>query len=84
MSDFNGYANWETWNMVNWINSTEETYRYWSERAGEMSKEELAEELHLAMYPPVDEMECGWHKDVVTMALARVDWEEVTESIVNE
>jgi len=36
MEGYNGYSNYETWNLMLWINNTEELYQYWEDRITEI------------------------------------------------
>ena len=81
MSNYNGWTNWETWNLNNWIQNDEGTYNFWREQAEEMDAQTLADALQQAHAEPLDDMPNGWHRDVIGQALSRVNWLEVAESL---
>lgn len=81
MSDYNGWRNWETWNLYNWISNEEGSWRYWEQAAKHEERDTLACTLRDAMEQPIDLMDNGWHRDVVTNSLARVDWEQLAEAL---
>ena len=81
MSNYNGWTNWETWNLNNWINNDEDSYKFWRGQAEEMDAQTLADALQQAHDEPLDDMANGWHRDVIGQALSRVNWLEVAESL---
>lgn len=81
MSDYNGWRNWETWNLYNWLSNEESSWEYWEEAAKYEDTDTLAGSLRDAMEQPIDLMVHGWHRDVVTQCLSRVDWEQLAEAL---
>ena len=82
MSDgYNGWTNWETWNLSNWVQSDEDSYNFWREQAAELDVQTLADALQEDFDSYLDDMSAGWHKDALGQALSRVNWEEVAESL---
>ena len=81
MSNYNGWENWETWNLNNWINNDEDSYNFWREQAEEMDAQTLADALQQEHSEPLDDMANGWHRDVIGQALSRVNWLEIAESL---
>jgi hypothetical protein len=95
---YNGWMNYETWCVNLWLNNDEGSYRHicrlaqsaWDDaeasqhltRAQEAARElasTLADEAESNM-PEVN----GLYKDLLTSALAEVDWEEIAEHLIED
>lgn len=81
MSDYNGWRNWETWNLYNWLSNEVSLWCYWTDVAKDESVDILAHSLREAMEQPIDLMIHGWHRDLVTNSSARVDWEQLAKAL---
>jgi hypothetical protein len=89
---YNGYANYETWNVCLWLDNDQGSYQHWRERAREALDSEgsyrdaryaLARELeddHREYMPEVT----GVYADLLGAALSSVDWREVAETRFDE
>lgn len=95
---YNGWRNYETWNLALWIDNEQGSYEYWRERArdvyqdAEASKSftrreqaalDLAHELENEIKentPTVSD----FYADVLTAAIAEVDWREITEHWIED
>ena len=92
---YNGWKNWETWNVALWIDNEESSQSYWAEQAQEAwdntdkdsddRKQEascsLAESLksHFEEGNPCTE---GFWADLMGAALSEVNWHEIAENML--
>ena len=95
MSGYNGWTNYETWNVKLWLDNDEGSYLYWRERAEERYAEgkeyeymdaatsDLRDELqafHEENAPAVS----GTYADLLNAALSEVNWYEIAESLMED
>jgi len=88
---YNGWKNYETWDVKLWIDNEESDYEYWHERAKEIREEEeeypilsLADEMK-EFYDENNPLpEAGVYTDLLNAALGEVDWYEIAEHIMEE
>ena len=78
---YNGWTNWETWNLSTWIVKDEASYIFWRDKTVELDAQSLADALQQAHSGLLGNMPDGWHKDVLREALSRVNWAEVADSL---
>ena len=75
MSDYNGWANWETWNTALWLGNDEGLYReakrQWSAGDGAQARE-LVERLMPTGTPDMDGTDGGY---------SAVDWPSIAECL---
>jgi hypothetical protein len=84
MSEYNGYTNYETWNVALWIDNEQYSQEYWREQAENAeSIHDLEEELKQYFQ---DEMPVvtGTYADLLQSALDNVNWRELAEMYFNE
>src|SRR4030095_2376829 len=90
---YNGWTNYETWNVKLWMDNDEGSYRYWQEIAEEIWEDvdrdtddfcrKMADRLkdeHEENMPEVQ----GTYADLLGAALSVVDWYEIAESYLAE
>jgi hypothetical protein len=90
---YNGWSNYETWAVNLWIDNSEGSQDYWSERAREclkdadFDKEEavssLADEIENEHEEAMPEVE-GVFSDLLRAAVGSVDWREVARSMLDD
>jgi len=76
----NGYKNWETWNLILWLDSNENAC-YKARRAARRGPEAMR-----------DMVECenqlnnspSWYSDVIQLAISEVAWDEVISFFLDE
>lgn len=81
MSGYQGYKNWETWNLALWLSQDDDEYL--TEAAGQGGS--AVEEYVLQMLDEqISNLPGGWIGDVVNMAINEVDWDELAEHFKDE
>ncbi len=94
---YNGWTNYETWNVALWLGNNEGDYRYWTETAQEcydeaeaddtFTREERATlELCLRLKDGIEEsapdLGASMFSDLLTAALSEVNWHEIAEHYI--
>ena len=90
---YNGWSNYETWNVKLWMDNEESSYRYWNEQVRQVWEDEdhslqntitrladMIEYEHTENMPEVS----GTYADLLGAALSEVDWYEIAESLVSD
>lgn len=93
---YNGWTNWETWNLNLWRENEYSSYMYWRDIALEIAAESdniddaqrelgdrLSEAYHEELDYTVDEMS-GWLADFVSRVLDDVNWYEIAEYMLTD
>jgi hypothetical protein len=96
---YNGWSNYETWNLALWIGNEENSYNYWRDQSREAFKdvaevregftrhEEAAFVLADALKADITENTpelSGFYGDILTAALSDVNWYEIAKSWVDD
>ena len=94
LDNYNGYTNRETWLVSLWINNEQGSHEYWRERAGSCRVNHpgraagyLAAELEREFEEGMGNIlpaSPGFWDDLLGTALARVDWLEVADVLLEE
>ena len=88
---YNGWTNYETWNVKLWLDNEESTYHYWTGRTRQIwddsdtpdnAKYELSEALKDEITDEVPEI-TGMFADLIGAALGEVNWYEIAESYLD-
>lgn len=96
---YNGWTNYETWNVKLWLDNDEGSYHYWQERAEYWNEHEststhwtqeqsarfnLADELEQEVKDAAPEMGAGMYADLLGAALSEVDWHEIAGAMLDD
>ena len=88
---YNGWTNWETWNIALWLDNDYDLYKYWQSKArfaslqsdddpADVQKANAIEELALILQAQVQPTPDFDDSDFGKMAT--VDWDEIAESML--
>ena len=90
---YNGWSNYETWNVKLWMDNDEGSYNYWREQVQEVWEQEdhdlqntitrLADMLESEHKDNAPET-CGVYADLLGAALSEVNWYEIAEAMTND
>jgi len=89
---YNGWLNYQTWNVALWIDNDQGSQEFWIERAEALVEEHGKED---AVYPLSQELEAefdenmpegvsGTYADLLGHALGMVDWYEIAQHYVDD
>ena len=84
--EYNGWTNYETWNVALWVDNDEGSYHYWRDLTIECIAEgnpsrELADRLEESIKdrsPLASDASC--YSDLLGSALDNVNWREIAEN----
>jgi len=79
MSDYNGFTNWETWNLRNWMINEYPPVQPEGDTA-----QEMADNLREQHLDSVGDMPHGFERDALTATYEAVNWLELAETFVDE
>jgi hypothetical protein len=82
---YNGWTNYETWNVKFWMDNDEGEYPYWQERAEENRDEvyDLSQELKEYYQDNMPKL-AGTYADLLGAALDSVNWYEIAENLLSD
>ena len=90
---YNGYENYETWNVSLWLDNDEGTYGYWADRAEEVleSNDMDKDDALYALAKEIEQEIEDWnpitiastYSDLLVHALGMVEWAEVAQSFID-
>jgi len=91
---YNGWANYETWNIKLWMDNDEGSYHYWKEVAQELIgracwsrgriERQLADQLQEEHESELPNELGGWQSDILRGALSSVDWHEIAKALLED
>lgn len=94
---YNGWSNYQTWNVKLWIDNEEGSYNYWREAAQECwdatdedsddreseAQYSLAKRLESEYRESMPDVRGTW-SDLLGSALSAVDWHEIAAAMIEE
>ena len=89
---YNGYTNYETWNVKLWIDNDQGEQEYWAEEAqriydAETDKDDAANTLSATLKDYFQENKpdvSGTYSDLLQGALDSVNWYEIAENMLED
>lgn len=79
---YNGYTNWETWNLYNWLTTDPSTYK--AARRAMAGAQDPGAALRAWLYEDMPDIPASWWLDVMLAALDAVDWQEAAHALQDE
>lgn len=81
---YNGWTNKATWLVKLWMDNDQPSYYYWQEQAiANTNFYQLADELE-HFHHDIAPDHIGLFADLLTSALAEVNWHEIAKSLLND
>jgi hypothetical protein len=94
-TNYNGWYNYETWNVKLWMDNDQGSSEYWNGRARELIEDHSEDDdLSEAVSKLADEIETqhreempevsGTYSDLLGAALLEVNWHEIANSLIED
>lgn len=82
---YQGWTNYETWNVHLWFSNVEQAYRFWKERA-EVLRDvyALADAMKAVIEANMPEPGQNTYSDLLGHAVSRVNWDEIAAAFMEE
>lgn len=96
---YNGWTNYETWNVKLWMDNDEGSYRYWQDAAQDVYDEaeaddtftrneratlDLSDRLKSEFEESAPDLGASCWSDLLTAALSEVNWHEIAEHLIDD
>ena len=86
---YNGWTNYETWNVKCWMDNDEFSNAYWKDVAHGLkdlanAERQLAEQLKEEHESALHDELTGWQADLLRGALSTVDWHEIAGALLED
>jgi hypothetical protein len=89
---YNGWTNYETWNLKLWLDNEEYSQREMSDKALELlndndgdedtAKGEMSQYIEQCVEDNTPELEASFYSDILNAAIREVNWYEIAESYI--
>lgn len=88
---YQGWTNYETWNLALWLDNDHRQYDYWREVAqnclkGAKDRDDAVDALAAILRDEVEDKGpdvSGFYADVLNAAIAKVNWHEIAETWID-
>lgn len=89
MDRYNGWKNYETWLCQLWIDNERTRYEFYRETAKKLTGERINRVYELSLFiedgfEKEQPLVTGFYADLLTSAIAKIDFYEIAESIIDE
>lgn len=96
---YNGWTNYETWNVKLWIDNEQGSVNYWQDRALNWLTISKSDDLFTKQENAINDLrnelkeyfeennplpEAGMYTDLLNAALSEVNWHEIAQSMIEE
>lgn len=80
--EYNGWTNYETWNVALWLDNEQGSHFHFVDRAGalDMDAARLASEIYASVSESAPDLGTSTYADLLGAALSSVNWYDIAES----